>query len=332
MKRSSSVSSDEDNSELKINKISVEDLKHKCNICGKAYNNGKALGGHRRSHFLKKKANHHSQKVKTPLSIQVSNNRANRFNDNDKHDEEEIDEKKKLSCYICKKEFSTNNALYGHMRSHPDRVVKGVSPPSSNNSNSSIRQNKEDEDDQGDDNCSLPRWQKRDKRGRKCIGSAEAADNLLYLRSDKYLSILSTDELVPHHKRDFHISSDESKTHKLSDLHHKEDIHMSSNESQTPELSVAHHKGEFHKGESSSNEIQKKKLGMKKIKIFIGSSSKIRNKNNKNDDEGDDEKLKKDKSLSQSHVKEEEMNHNDEQKILDFDLNEPYVMEDQENC
>lgn len=292
MKRSNSVSSNEDNSELKMNKISVQDLKHKCNICGKAYNNGKALGGHRRSHFLKKKGNHHSQKVKTPLSIQVSNNRANHFNDNDKHDEEEIDVKKKLSCYICNKEFWTNNALYGHMRSHPDRVVKGVSPPSSNNSNSSIRQNKEDEADQGDDNCSLPRWQKRDKRGRKCIGSAEAAGNLLYLRSDKYHSILSTDE---------------SKTHKLYDLRHREDIHMSSNESKTPEL--------------SSNEIQKKKLGMKKIKIFIGSSSKIRNKNNKNDDEGNDDKLKEVKSLSQSHLK-------DEQKILDFDLNEPYVMEE----
>ncbi|CAI8594392.1 unnamed protein product [Vicia faba] len=313
MKRSRSVSNSENDYEVKINKIPVQDLKHKCNICGKAYDNGKALGGHRRSHFLKKKANHHSQKVKTPLSIRVRNNRANCFID-DKYDGEEIDEKKKLSCYICEKEFCTNNALYGHMRSHPDRVCKGVSPPSSNNSNSSTRQNKEDEDD-----YSLPRWQKRDKRGRKCIGSAEAASNLLHLRSDKHFS---------------NLSSDESKTHKLpvSQSYHERDFHMS-NDDETPKLLIPRHKGDIYKSESSmnENENQKKKLGMKNIKIFIGSSSKIRNKNNENDDDGDetdDKKLKKSKSLSQLHVKEEEVNHYDEQKILDFDLNEPYVLED----
>lgn len=284
MKRSNSVSSDEDNYEMKMNEIPVQELKHKCNICGKAYSNGKALGGHRRSHFIKKKANHHSQKVKTPLSIQVSNNRANCFFDNDKYGEEEIDEKKKFSCYICDRKFWTNNALYGHMRSHPDRVFKGVSPPSIHNSNSSVRQNKEDEDDQGDDDCSLPRWQKRDKRGRKCIGRAEAAVNLLLLRSDKYYSILSSDE------------------------------------SKTPEFLVSCHKEEL------------KKSGMKKIKIFIGSSSKIGNKNNENDNEiveSDDPKLKKGKNLFQSNVEEvKESNHYEEQHMLDFDLNEPYVMED----
>ncbi|CAK8533571.1 unnamed protein product [Lathyrus sativus] len=286
MKRSSSVSSDEDNYETKMNKISVEELKHKCNICGKAYSNGKALGGHRRSHFIKKKTNHHSQKVKTPLSIQVSNNFC--------------DEKKKFSCYICDRKFWTNNALYGHMRSHPDRVFKGVSPPSSNNSNSSTRQNKEDEDDEGDDDCSLPRWQKRDKRGRKCIGSAEAAANLLLLRSDKCYSILSSDEL---------------KTPEFFISRRKEDFHMSSDELKTPKFSVDQHG-----------------MKMKKIKIFIGSSSMIGNKSIENDneiDEAGDLKLKKGKSLSQSNVEEKEINPHEEQHILDFDLNEPYVMEEE---
>nr|XP_027192704.1 uncharacterized protein LOC101497250 [Cicer arietinum] len=159
MKRSFSVSSDHEDDAKRMNgKVSIQELTHKCNICGKTFSNGKALGGHRRSHFQAAKKKPNSQKEPT--------------------------------CYLCKKKFPSKNALYGHMRSHPFRVCKGVSPPSNHNSssnsnsnsNSSSQQNKEDQDDDGD--CSLPKWQKRDKRGRKCIGSAEAANNLVHLRSN----------------------------------------------------------------------------------------------------------------------------------------------------
>ncbi|RHN76392.1 putative transcription factor C2H2 family [Medicago truncatula] len=171
IKRSfSSLSSDEDDAK---DEVSIPE--HECNICGKTFSNGKALGGHRRSHFLKKKLNHHPQKVKSPFSIQGNNNRAS-FDDYD--DEEEIGgikkPIKKPTCSICEKKFPTKNALYGHMRSHPNRDFKGLNPPT--------EYHKEDQDD-GD--LSLPKWQKRDRRGRKCIGSVEAAANLLHLRYDK---------------------------------------------------------------------------------------------------------------------------------------------------
>jgi hypothetical protein len=126
---------------------------HKCNICGKSFSNGKALGGHRRSHFLKKKPNNQSPELKTPSNhIRVSC-----FND-----DEDI---RVISCYICNKKFPTKNALYGHMRSHFGRVCKGVSPPSNyniqNSSSSNNSNKKEDQDDDDDDdddgNFSLPR-------------------------------------------------------------------------------------------------------------------------------------------------------------------------------
>jgi len=169
MKRSAYyLSSDEDDAK---NEVFVQESTHQCNVCGKTFSNGKALGGHRRSHFLRKKLNHHPQKVKTSFSIQGSNNRAS-FDDYD--NEEEIGGIKKPTCSLCKKKFPTKNALYGHMRSHKNRDFKGLNPPT--------EYHKEDQDD-GD--LSLPKWQKRDRRGRKCIGSVEAAANLLHLRYDK---------------------------------------------------------------------------------------------------------------------------------------------------
>jgi len=173
MKRSACVlSSDEDEAK---NEVSVQEPTHQCNVCGKTFSNGKSLGGHRRSHFLKKKLSHQPQKVKTPFSTHGSNNRAS-FDDYD--DEKEIDGIEKRTCSLCKKEFPTKNALYGHMRSHPNRDVKGLNPPTEHH-----------KEDQDDGNLSLPKWQKRDKRGRKCIGSAEAAANLLLLRYDRYFCV-----------------------------------------------------------------------------------------------------------------------------------------------
>jgi len=183
MRRSRSLlSSNEDDTKMMMNnEVLVQESTYRCNTCGKTFGNGKALGGHRRSHFLKKKPNHHQ-----------SQGRTNNIND-DSYDDKEIAQ----TCYICEKKFPTKNALHGHMiRSHPDRVSKGISHPSnhdiqksssSNRSKYSTQQNKED-------NISLPKWQNRGKRGRKCIGAVEAATNLLLLRSDKYFCTLSIDE------------------------------------------------------------------------------------------------------------------------------------------
>jgi ribosomal protein L37AE/L43A len=142
MKRSScSLSSDEDDAK---DEVSVQESTHQCNVCGKTFSNGKALGGHRRSHFLKKKLNHRSQKVQTPLSIQGSYNRAS-FDKDSKHgfentreesekrikrsfsslSSDEDDAKDELSiqetthqCNVCGKTFSKIKALGGHRRSH----------------------------------------------------------------------------------------------------------------------------------------------------------------------------------------------------------------------
>jgi hypothetical protein len=267
---------------------------HKCNICGKSFNNGKALGGHRRSQFLKKKPNNQSPELKTPSKhIRVSC-----FND-----DEDI---RVISCYICNKKFPTKNALYGHMRSHFGRVCKGVSPPSnyniqnsssSNNSNKKEDQDDDDDDDDDDGNFSLPRWKTRDKRGRKYIGSVEAAKNLLHL------------------------------------CHNGEVSDLNSKRSEFP-LPIK--KMNFLVGESSSNGNGKKEFVVNKIKFVFSGSLKIENKSDWNGDDDDqdesdnisDKKLKTSEGLCESRVDKKPSNHSEEQKTFNFDLNEPYVMED----
>jgi len=52
IKRSScSLSSDEDDAK---HEVSIQESTHECNVCGKTFGNEKVLGGHRRSHLLKK--------------------------------------------------------------------------------------------------------------------------------------------------------------------------------------------------------------------------------------------------------------------------------------
>lgn len=72
MKRSCLVYNDhkdEDKDDVKkmnFDEVHIPELTHKrCNICGKTFSSGKALGGHRRSHFQASKKKHHSQNVRT---------------------------------------------------------------------------------------------------------------------------------------------------------------------------------------------------------------------------------------------------------------------------
>ncbi|KAK2441648.1 zinc finger protein ZAT11 [Trifolium repens] len=262
---------DDDDATMMKKQEALVQNSHNCNICGKSFSNGKALGGHRRSHFLKKKPNNQSPELKTPSKHNI---RVSCFND-----DEDI---RVISCYICNKKFPTKNALYGHMRSHPGRVCKGVSPPSNyhiqnSSSNNSNKKEDDDDDDDEDGNFSLPRWKKRDKRGRKCIGSVEAAKNLLHLRHNGEVSGLN---------------------------------------SQRSEFSLPIKKRDFFVDESSSNGNGKKEFAVNKIKFVFSGSLKIENKSDDDDqDESDNISGKKLKT-------------SEEQKTFNFDLNEPYVMED----
>ncbi|XP_014524464.1 uncharacterized protein LOC106780682 [Vigna radiata var. radiata] len=81
-----------------------------CDICLKTFGCGKALGGHRRSHFMKQQQ---QKKVKTRFTYNHTSKPGGDNNirvicDFDDDDGKHI-------CCICKKEFPTKNALFGHM-------------------------------------------------------------------------------------------------------------------------------------------------------------------------------------------------------------------------
>ncbi|AES76556.1 zinc finger protein 726 [Medicago truncatula] len=254
--RSPLSSNEDDTKTMMNNEVLVQESTYKCKTCGKTFSNGKTLGGHRRSHFLKMKRNHHQSQ-------------GNAYFNDDSYDDEEIAGKKKQTCYICENKFPIKNVFYGHMiRSHLDVVSKGVSPPSnydiqksfsSNSSKYSTQQNKED-------NLSLPKWQNRGKRGRKCIGVVEGATNLLHLMSNKYFCTLSIDE------------------------------------QKSPEFPLPIKKRYCSVDESSSNGNGKKELIVNKNSFVLGCSLKIENKCDGNGDESDnnDEEKSNDAATEQN--------------------------------
>ncbi|XP_027190982.1 uncharacterized protein [Cicer arietinum] len=204
-------------------------------------------------------------------------------------DEVHIPELTHKRCNICGKTFSSGKALGGHRRSHFQASKK----------KHHSQNNKEDQDDDDDGNyCSLPRWKNRDKRGRKCIGGVEAAKNLLHLHLNIFNLSIDIEPKSPPHQfpipsknRDFYIS------------------------------------------ESSSNRNgEMEEHVVNKIKFFYGSSLKIGNKSdieNGGESDNNEKEINISKSLLfESRVDESSSNRSAEQKILNFDLNEPYVMED----
>ncbi|KAI4308253.1 hypothetical protein L6164_031347 [Bauhinia variegata] len=190
-----------------------------CDFCGRTFNNGKALGGHRRYHLqlLRKEAAARSQKVKIRLpktKIHNNDNNSNCVNDVEDNNILKMEAlisknnggkgKGKPTCDLCNKDFPSMKSYYGHMRSHPERIRRAVLLPLP-------RSPKSDDDsaDQKEDNVaansrtviapvddessvrltkSLPSWAKTDQRGRKSIGGAEAAQNLVYLSRGGYFS------------------------------------------------------------------------------------------------------------------------------------------------
>ncbi|KAM1277122.1 hypothetical protein ACFX13_030266 [Malus domestica] len=113
-----------------------------CEQCGKRFQNGKALGGHRKVHLNQ--------------SLLPKKNKA-LFKQKKKHGSSKGGSSSEVSCYVCKKDFPSIKSLHGHMRLHRERDWKGVRPPGavqplSEESKSSSYEIGSDDDCDDDDN------------------------------------------------------------------------------------------------------------------------------------------------------------------------------------
>ncbi|KAE9596285.1 hypothetical protein Lal_00048626 [Lupinus albus] len=93
-----------------------------CEFCGKKFKSGKALGGHKKIHF---EAHRNFKSKKATIT---TNNKAN-WNGNKFSSLMAPNRELRLSCYLCNKDFPSEKSLCGHMRTHPNRVWRGVHPP-----------------------------------------------------------------------------------------------------------------------------------------------------------------------------------------------------------
>ncbi|XP_074293852.1 uncharacterized protein LOC141621029 [Silene latifolia] len=94
-----------------------------CEICNKTFNSGKALGGHKRVHAPNYKAN--KKVVPTTMG---STSRSNSMSSPEVAETGETHQSV-FKCDLCPKEFRSLKSLFGHMRSHPDRLWRGMNPP-----------------------------------------------------------------------------------------------------------------------------------------------------------------------------------------------------------
>lgn len=131
-----------------------------CCICEKAFRSGKALGGHMRSHVMKKR-----REDPTPFDFVEKKNC-------------DSDITKKCSCVICGKKFPSMKSLFGHMRCHPDRDWRGINPPPNLTSPSSSSDDDDDPVRAVDLTASLRGWAVTAKRGRKAMSAAVEDDRL----------------------------------------------------------------------------------------------------------------------------------------------------------
>ncbi|GAV87746.1 zf-C2H2_6 domain-containing protein, partial [Cephalotus follicularis] len=85
-----------------------------CPECGKHFDSGKAMGGHRRIHF--------QAGLKAGKMMKAVQGSTCDAKEADQVSEQPI-------CCICERNFRSYNALFGHMKSHPERDWRGVKPP-----------------------------------------------------------------------------------------------------------------------------------------------------------------------------------------------------------
>ncbi|CAL8999425.1 unnamed protein product [Prunus brigantina] len=128
-----------------------------CNVCGKRFGSGQALGGHISVHFeprLGPKKMNNKFKVTKQRQLQYYPSLDNKF-----------------SCHICKKIFPSRKSLYGHMGSH-SRSVKSPSFSSSSSSTSSSA-----ECNDLDRLKFLPGWAKKDRGDMKIANQTPNYNN-----------------------------------------------------------------------------------------------------------------------------------------------------------
>ncbi|KAM1998467.1 hypothetical protein ACFX1R_006845 [Malus domestica] len=167
-----------------------------CEVCGKGFSSGKALGGHMRIHiqadrelFNQSHKNMISSKPKIskPNNSDVGSSNAGGVvgiggNSNSISDMKPV-------CCVCGKNFPSMKSLFGHMRSHPEREWRGIQPPpaAKNSSSSTLsddvpdQSEKKAQDGQIDSDemffgskssvldlsKTLPKWSQTARRGRQ---------------------------------------------------------------------------------------------------------------------------------------------------------------------
>uniref|UniRef100_A0A803PY55 C2H2-type domain-containing protein n=1 Tax=Cannabis sativa TaxID=3483 RepID=A0A803PY55_CANSA len=96
---------------------SGEEKNHICSYCGKRFSSGKALGGHKRFH-IQQKRQAAAEAVAKACTDQDSGGNNNNNNGSSR-----------FYCPVCPKHFPSLKSVSGHMRTHGDRVWRGINPP-----------------------------------------------------------------------------------------------------------------------------------------------------------------------------------------------------------
>ncbi|KGN55978.1 hypothetical protein Csa_010625 [Cucumis sativus] len=113
----------------------------------------------------------------------------------------------KCKCKVCNREFNSIKALYGHMRSHPDRSWKGIQPPITIASSSS-----------SSSSSPLPSWSFTAKRGCKGIGCISTAAVAAPSSSSSRSSSLETEAKLESRFSDPDVVEDQRQVKKMKKI------------------------------------------------------------------------------------------------------------------
>ncbi|XP_028758888.1 uncharacterized protein LOC114717846 [Neltuma alba] len=172
-----------------------------------------------------------------------------------------LNSSRSFRCCVCDKNFPSKKSLFGHMRSHPEREWRGMNPPFTDHvlaSSSSAEVFKVEDKHQDNDevnvnnnngsssstleesvvvdlssSCSGSSWRKKDRRGRKSIGAAEAAQTLI----EMYL-YGSYEPLLPVKKRNRDVNDVGSSQPGKQSLDYKEKLELKADENNIWEMKV----------------------------------------------------------------------------------------------